>query len=457
MKNSLLVFMFLIITVLIPGQKPILHIKYSEPLSVFIFLKKLSTHRGDNPFKTVFKNSIFNTIKYQELITKFDNLKLDYTFQFYGYPYGSKFPGMTEALLKKNLIAASSLKEFKLNSTGLLPNNSINELVIILSEFTPIYNELIYNPNKVKFEKQIKDISNYVIDKDISEYFEIGLTFYNSNWDYSIPFEVVFYPLPDSPGFTAEAFYNNAVCAIQNDFDDFNLLVSVMLHEAFHIIYDEQSLNLKKDIYSYFKENTSKYSTYAYLLLNESLATAFGNGYVYESLIKKPDTTDWYNRKYINLMAKKIYPIVKEYIIKKKSIDKEFIDEYIRLYEKDYPNWINELDNTMTYRYIMTENEKDLDIFSTYFPYCSMSEEEDRITEAGIEKMKATPLSKVIIVSKNNKIHLNLIKKKFTELKNWNYKAEKEFVYNVLLNDKTQLYIINQLTTPTEGLIKNLP
>jgi hypothetical protein len=457
MKNSLLVFMFLIITVLIPGQKPILHIKYSEPLSVFIFLKKLSTHRGDNPFKTVFKNSKFNTIKYQELITKFDNLKLDYTFQFYGYPYGSKFPGTTEALLKKNLIAASSLNEFKLNSTGLLPNNSINELVLILSEFTPIYNELIYNPNKVKFEKQIKDISNYVIDKDISEYFEIGLTFYNSNWDYSIPFEVVFYPLPDSQGFTAEAFYNNAVCAIQNDFDDFNLLVSVMLHEVYHIIYDEQSLNLKKDIYNYFKDNTSKYSTYAYLLLNESLATALGNGYVYESLIKKPDTTDWYNRKYINLMAKKIYPMVKEYIIKKKSIDKGFIDEYIKLYEKDYPNWIHEPDNTMTYRYIMTENEKDLDIFSKYFPYCSMSEEEYHITEAGIEKMKATPLSKVIIVSKDNKIQLNLIKKKFTELKNWNYKAEKEFVYNVLLNDKTQLYIINQLTASTEVLIKNLP
>ncbi|MBK1896072.1 hypothetical protein [Chryseobacterium paridis] len=456
MKNQIVVALFLIFAVFIPAQKPILNIKFSEPLSVFIFVKKLSGHRGDNSFKSIFQKSKFNTIQYQDLIKKFDSLSLDYTFQFNDYPYGSKLPGMTEALLKKNLIAASNLSEFKLNSIGLLPNNSINELVWILSEFTPVYNQLIFEPNCKKFESQLKDISNEVIKKNISQYFTIGSIFYNSNWDYSIPFEIAFYPLPDSQGFTAEAFYNNAVCAIENNFDDYDLLISVLLHESFHMLYDEQPLKLKKEIDNYFRKNNSKYSTYAYLLLNEALATALGNGYVYENLINKADESDWYNRKYINLMAKHIYPMIKEYILQGKSIDKEFIDNYIKSYEKNNPEWINELDNIMTYRYMLSDHKKDFDILGQYFPYCSMSESEDHITDASIEKMQATPLTKIIIVSKNNTMQLGLIKRKFKELKSWNYRAEKEFVYNVMLGDKTQMYIINQINTPTEALIKDL-
>jgi hypothetical protein len=66
--------------------------------------------------------------------------------------------------------------------------------------------------------------------------------------------------------------------------------------------------------------------------MNEVLATALGNGYVYEQLDGKIDDGDWYNRKYISLMAKQIYPLVTEYINEKK-IDRSFIDNYIKQYE----------------------------------------------------------------------------------------------------------------------------
>jgi len=131
---------------------------------------------------------------------------------------------------------------------------------------------------------------------------------------------------------------------------------------------------VKNKLEADFKQNPSKSSIYAYLLLNEVLATALGNGYVFENLNGKLDTTEWYNWQYINLMAKQIYPTVLEYIKQKKPIDKKFIDTYIKLYEQNYPNWINELDHTMTYRYILSNNQSDFNTFRQLYSYCSISE-----------------------------------------------------------------------------------
>ena len=124
--------------------------------------------------------------------------------------------------------------------------------------------------------------------------------------------------------------------SIFDQLEENDILFSVLMHEIYHNIYDGQSLELKLQIQSWFNNNSSKNSQYAYLLLNEALATALGNGYVYEQLNGKTDNTDWYNVKYINLMAKQVYPLVKEYITLQKPIDKNFIVAYIDTYENNF-------------------------------------------------------------------------------------------------------------------------
>ncbi len=150
----------------------------------------------------------------------------------------------------------------------------------ILDAFTPVYNELIYHPNKEKFEKQLKSLSDYFVSKNVAGYFQTGVLFYNSVWDNSIPFEIALYPLPDPKGFTAEAFINNAVCAIPTNEGNYDGLLSIMMHEIFHMIYNEQSLKVKEDMKRWFNANPSKCSTYAFWLMNEAFATVFRrNGY----------------------------------------------------------------------------------------------------------------------------------------------------------------------------------
>ncbi|WP_017498269.1 hypothetical protein [Flavobacterium sp. WG21] len=453
LKIKFLVVMVCAVTNWSFAQKTVFNIKYSEQLAVFVFLQNLSENYPDNVFKTEFQKSKYNTEQFQKLVVEFDHLTLDYSYPFEEFPEGSKKPMQSFDFLRKNLIETENLKDFKIRSIGVLTNKTLNDLTRIISAFTPIYNELIYNPNKEKFEKQLVEITKYAKENDLERYFEMGLIFYNSSWDTSIPFEIAFYPLPNSKGFTANSFGNNFISAIQTDLDDYKDLFSVMLHETYHIIYNEQPLEVKKMIDNSFKENKSKYSNYAYHLLNEALATSLANGYVYAQLNGKVDDGDWYNKKYINLMAKEIYPMLNEYISQKKAIDKSFIDHYIESYETKFPNWINEMDNLMAYRYVISENEKDFDTIKQKYRYRSRSEDETEISRSALEKMQKSNLTKMIIVSKNNAENLKLIKNSFKELKNWKFNAAKEFDYKILLEDKSQLFIINQKESELKALL----
>lgn len=137
-------------------------------------------------------------------------------------------------------------------------------------------------------------------------------------------------------------------------------------------------------------------------------------------------------------------------------MDKNLINQYIKLYETNFPNWINEPENIMTYRYVISENREDFNTIRRRFRYRSMEESESEISAGSIENMKKTPLTKIIIISKNSPQKLNLIKSKFTELKNWRYNAELEFIEKLLLADKSQLIIINQKRTPLDKLLTQI-
>lgn len=453
MKSLRCTLIFLALSFKGLAQSPRFDVKFSEPLAIFVYVDHLSSKHPDNTFKKQFAASIYNRDKYKSLLALFDTLRINYTYEFEGFPYGSKIPGMTEALIKKNLVSSANLKDFKKRSVGLVPNSTLLQLTSILYEFQLVYRELIYQPNKIKFEKQLGEITELVKTKNLASCFDKGLSFYKAYWDDSFPFEIAFYPFPGSQGFSAEAFCNNAVSALTPETKDYNTLLGIMMHEIFHILYNEQSAIVKSNIAKWFTANPSKSSAYAYLLLNEALATAMGNGYVYESLSGKKDEGDWYDRKYIDQMAKKIYPMVADYIAQKKGIDEGFVNIYIKFYEENYTEWLNEMVNLMCYRYVISDNAADFALFRKQYPYCSLFEYEDQVTELSLDKLKATPITKVIIVSRENEKKLEQVKKKFLELKDWKYKAKQDFFYSMMLDDKTQLIIINTVKSTTEQML----
>ncbi len=83
-----------------------------------------------------------------------------------------------------------------------------------------------------------------------------------------------------------------------------------------------------------------------------------------------------------------------------------------------------------------------------------MEENESEISSASIDNMKKTPLTKVVIVSKDSEQKLSLIKSKFTELEKWKYPSDQEFVQKFFLNDKSQLIIINQKKSSLDKILE---
>lgn len=191
--------------------QPSFNVNFSEPLAIFEFIKKLSSNYPDNEYKQIYKGSKYNQDKYNRLISKFDTLNIYESFKYQGYPYGQKIPAMTISLLSHNMIRSNTLEEFVHLSVGIVPNIELIALASILSDFEPVYKDLIYNPNKETFEPQLKSISTFLSSNNISAYFAVGLTFYGSSWNNSIPFEIALLPKPGKKGFTASAFINNAV------------------------------------------------------------------------------------------------------------------------------------------------------------------------------------------------------------------------------------------------------
>jgi hypothetical protein len=436
------------------AQAPAFRIKFSAPLAVFEFVGCLSESAPENPFKQLFDTSAFNRGPYQRLLASFDSLHIDYGYEYTAYPYGQKIGGSTTSLLKRSLINAPTLQDFTMNALGIIPNRDLFALTDILTKFLPVYEALVYQPNKAVFEGQLRNIMGLVAAKHIGGFFQVGLTFYHSSWDSRIPFTVILYPWPGSKHFSATAFYNNEVSALPVGMTNYNILLGVVLHETFHILYDEQSLLVKKQIESWFLSNPSKNARYAYLLMNEALATALGNGYVYGQLNGKTDTANWYRRKYTNLMAKAIYPLVTAYIEKGAPMDQAFVDGYIRIYDAQFSGWLSEADNVMTDRYILTDDPRDFDVIDRRFAYRSMSQYETGVAEGAIRKLADAPITKMVIVSGENQRKLALLRSTFEALRDWTPDAGKDFTYVVFLKDKTFLIVVNSVTKTTEEGIK---
>jgi hypothetical protein len=102
-----------------------------------------------------------------------------------------------------------------------------------------LYGAVIYEPARPTFEKQLSAIDSLIVAKHIMQYFTQAQRFYRATWDPSIPFWFVFYPQPLTRGFSATAFRNISMSALPVSYTDFTGILTVMLHESSHILFDD--------------------------------------------------------------------------------------------------------------------------------------------------------------------------------------------------------------------------
>lgn len=428
------------------GQKIEFKVQFSEPLAVLEFISHITKNSPPNVYKNRFDSSAYNSDKYRALLTKFEGLNYVYWYEYTQYPYGNKIGGSTYFLLCKNLIESKTIDEFESKSIGIIPSSDLHELSGILSEFVPVYREVIFKPCEVDLKKQIVLIEKKIKETDVSLIIQKIKTFHNSSWTTKKPFSLNICTTPSTKSLNATAFFNYAFGNIPARHADIDLILSFIFHEAFHIIYDEQSLDFKLEFDKWFKENPSRYSEYAELLFNEAITTALSSGYLYKtSTGAMMPNEKWYSNKFIATMAVDIYPMTSQYLAENKTIDKAFIDKYISLYEKKGKDWLLAPDNVLGDRYIITEDRAAFRTISKLYPRRSIDEYSDQLNLLTLEKMKSLPITKVVLITKDNQAKLDLVKQTFTGLKEWHPDHTSDFVYSYFLPDKTYIVIVNSV------------
>jgi len=187
------------------------------------------------------------------------------------------------------------------------------------------------------------------------------------------------------------------------------------------------------------------------------MATAVANGYLAAQLNGREDTTrNWYGVKYISMMAKTAYPLVKEYITTRKSMDRDFVNRYIQLFEERFSNWIYDPQYVMRGHLLFSEKSTDFDIMRRLYAPAPGDENENEISEQVLKKMATHHGTKIIVVNSANKEKLQLIKNSLKELKTWHYDSSKDFSYAKFLDDRTWLIILNNIHGTTEEKLKTL-
>ena len=266
-----------------------------------------------------------------------------------------RVPGHKQGVYNKDLLYSAlsnstSVDDMAQRVVGFLSPEDYNTLVDLMRFFEPIYDRLIWNNNVEDLNKQVESMRVYIEKQQIEANFERIKTFYNSQWSDRIPFVINLCPVPGRSGITqATPHVNVVVVQILTKRRDQADILGVVFHEMCHLLYAAQSEDVQQTQFDYL--NTSKIACKSEVVdwLDEGLATAIGNGWVYKKLTGALDTTDWYQNMYINKYAKAIFPSVESYLEQQKPLDSLWFAAAIKKFETTFPDAVLDPQNFFSY------------------------------------------------------------------------------------------------------------
>ncbi len=455
MVRPLLITLFALTGLTVFSQHQLVEFTFTKPHSLLNFVETILDRQGNSQtVRSIFRESKYNTPGAREQLAKLSKIKTEYSYRFNGYPSSRYMVRNTWDLMTIASARCQTLYELKIATVGLLPNSDQHQLFETLMYFDTIYSDLIWNDNLTKLAAYATQLNDYAQNRNIDELFQKLSSFYGSSWDRDVPFKVCLYPIPAKRGnSTATPKGNIVTCGVLLDDYNFANTLGVVFHELCHLLYREQSVELQNQFESWFTQAKEPSKLLAYQLIDEAMATALGNGWIYEKITGSIDTAEWYNDYYINRFAKNSYPLIKEYVSNGKTVDKHLITSLTEVYERVFPGVVYEFNNLFSNIHIVTDlNDADAEkVFPIVFDHF-------RVGGAGL----STPLdannlgdlsthlaTRVIIISKENKKTWDFLRKNLNEARNIKLPDISKNFYLVHQGSDGQNYVFINLVDPS--------
>jgi hypothetical protein len=251
--------------------------KISKPYCIFNFLETANhSSRSSSTLRRFIEEKTKDDQVFAKLVSDFGQIQLDYQFRREELPSNRRQTRTTYDFVAIALVNSSTVSEFRDRIIGVLPNSELQKLIQVMHDAEGYYDRLIWNENEVKLKNQRAELEKY--RTQCSESFTKINRFYNSCWIPEVPFVVALYPIPVKSGSSTATPHANSLCVgVLIDETDHIGRIGVVLHEMCHVLYDEQPSEFEHKLESYFTENKSPYSQFAYNFFDEGLATALEN------------------------------------------------------------------------------------------------------------------------------------------------------------------------------------
>lgn len=423
-----LILLFVLACTKTKATEEIVRFKISKPYNVLNFIETaVGTHGTSITLKQYIETNIpKEDIAFKNLLTDFTGINLHRAYKREEFPASRRQYKSIYDLIVIAAVQSSNLTEFKRRTVGILSNNEHQKLFKILESAEIYYDRIIWKKYQRSTEKQVNALSTF--SKQASEIFIKLRVFYNSSWTNDVPFDVAIYPIPGKRGVTSATPHATSLCVgVLTDEEDHAGRMGVVMHEICHVLYDEQLSSFQHHLDSAFSNSASAYSKLAYGFFDEALATALGNGWSYQYINDKLDTSQWYNNKYIDGFAHALYPLVIQYLTQDKIMDKKFIDGSILAFNAAFPQSVNDysilLNNAIIYFDLEPQKRQQLNNWLTkYFQSSRYNISSPVLHEFSIDAMKKGKETQLIVIDRNNASTITKLTEVIPELSDYTKK-----------------------------------
>jgi hypothetical protein len=319
-------------------------------------------------YKHVFHDT--SGVKTKNMFTAWRELSHNNLLKFEGFP-DSRYNGKSASnLVFIQSVNAKTINELIQNCTGFYTQSDLKKFSEVLHYFYPIYHKCIWLPYQKSINSDVQKLNIYIKSKGVGACFTKAANFYGVEWESEIPFYVMIHPMVGKVDYTMARPMGNVLIAdyVLGD-KNYSGWLGVVFHEMCHVLYTNQSREKQYATEHYFlKSNNAKYRLAAYNWFDETMATAIGNGYLFEKLTGKVDENEWYANEYIHKNARAVFPLVKNYLDSSKTMNGTFFYEYINLFEKTFPNINREANNLFAFMDIASDTVNN-DIYGNFYAY----------------------------------------------------------------------------------------
>ncbi|MBC8468872.1 MAG: hypothetical protein H8D56_05320 [Planctomycetes bacterium] len=329
----------------------------------------------------------------------------------------------------------------------------------------PIYDDLVWNLYYDKAQAKLKGLKEYAEKVNLDEMLGPIAHFLNSSWSTDIPLIVTFSIVPGYKIRLVPPPIGNVIRAglltEPEDFFNYSWYVGVIVHEFAHRAFAEQPLKMHQQIDQCLTESKSPHRGMVNLMFNEVLGGAVGHK-VREDLLGEAHAFT-YNQPVIKAFDEAIYPLVVSYLDEGKSIDRAFVNESLAIYEKTFPNALNEYLNLFQAYYLLTDVEggeahKLPGVIQKNIVGPMMYEVGSGITDDNIDALMAYDFTKVIVITKDHEKTIKYLKGKISALDRFdNLDTGADWVLSCHDSDRNPYVIVNiQSLEAFEGVTKKL-